>query len=128
MKVVWWMVAGPVTSSVAMTAFLGAEAASGIWLGMLAPVASMVVAWVLVERMYRRRPEGVTPLMIKAFAAKMLFFAVYIILIVSTEFVRPVPFVVSFTFHYLALHVMMAVSLHRLMATGRKTSPGTLQT
>ena len=116
MKFVWWIVAGSILSAVAITAWIGSQTRFDVILGMIGPLIAVLWTWVAVERMYKRRPEAVTSLMIKAFGAKMLFFAAYISLIVGADLVRPIPFVISFTLYFLALHLTAAYLLRRLMA------------
>jgi hypothetical protein len=123
MKIVWWMVAASILSAVAITAWVGAQTGFDVLLGMVGPVVAVLWTRIAVERTYRRYPQGVTNLMIKAFGAKMVFFAAYISLILGARLVRPIPFVISFTLYFLALHISMAFSLRRLMAvTGRPYS------
>jgi hypothetical protein len=55
--------------------------------------------------------------MIGAFGAKMLFFGGYIALVIKAGWVRPVPFAISFTGYFIALHLLEAVHLRRLFAT-----------
>lgn len=128
MKLVWWMVAGSVTSSLAMTAILGVQTGPAIGLGMSGPLIAILLTWISVERLHNRHPERVTALLVKAFAAKMVFFAAYIGLILGADLVRPMPFVISFTAYFLALHITMAISLRRLMSTGSGSSVGAFQT
>jgi hypothetical protein len=113
MKLVWLMLAGSILSSLGVVLLLENQALE-IWLGMLGPLAAALVTRIATDRAYRRQPEVLTALMIKAFAAKMLFFGVYIALVLGVVSIQPVPFVVSFTIYFLALHVTEAICLHRL--------------
>jgi uncharacterized membrane protein len=54
--------------------------------------------------------------MIKAFFAKMVFFGLYVALVVKAGWVRPIPFVISFTCYFLVLHMIEAFRLKRLFA------------
>ena len=127
MKLVWWMLSGSVLSSIALAILLGAKTRLEIILGMLGPLASALASWIAVERQHIRRPEGLTRLLIKAFAAKMIFFAGYITVLLGAKLVRPIPFVISFMGYFLALHVMEAFGLRRLQAASLPNSPGVLQ-
>lgn len=89
---------------------------SEILLGMIGPLAVASGTWVLMERTFRRRPERLTSLMVKAFAGKMVFFGVYVALMVSVLSLRPVPFMVTFTASFIALHLIEAFCLRRLLA------------
>src|SRR5687768_6849015 len=103
MKIAGWMVAGSVLSAFAATALLGTGIQPEIWFGMAGPLAVAAGTWIAARRAYRRRPEGLTSLMAKAFAGKMAFFAVYVAVVVRGVGVRPVPFVISFTSYFIAL-------------------------
>jgi hypothetical protein len=119
MKLVLWMLAGSLLSSFVITTILGAETALEIWLGMLGPLTAALSSWMVMERQYIRRPEGMTALLIKAFAAKMIFFGGYITILLSIGIVRPIPFVTSFLAYFFVLHVVEAIGLHGLQATHR---------
>lgn len=71
-----------------------------------------------MERVHRREPAGTSPAMIKLFAAKMVFFGVYVAGVVMLLRVPTRAFVVSFTSQYIMLHFMEAIFLRRLFAAG----------
>lgn len=127
MKLVWWMLSGSILTALILTVLIRPENRLELWIGMLGPLSSSVASWVAMHRKYIRRPDGLTALMIKAFAAKMIFFAVFITVLVSFGWVKPIPFVISFVGYFLALHMMEAIGLHRLQASGNLTRPAKLQ-
>ena len=127
MKLVWWMLLGSILTALFLTVMVKPEIRLELWIGMLGPLMSAVASWIMMQRQYLRRPEELTALMIKAFAAKMIFFAVYITVFVSLGWVQPIPFVVSFVCYFLALHGVEAFGLRRLQITGRTGSPTELQ-
>jgi hypothetical protein len=127
MKLIWWMLSGSLVSSIVLATVLGADIRLEIWLGMLGPLVSAVVSWIAMERQHARGPSGMTTLMIKAFAAKMIFFAGYITALLSMGCVRPIPFVISFIGYYLSLHAMEAIGLRRLQAGNPPLPPDALQ-
>jgi hypothetical protein len=92
----------------------GQRTAVEVLLGMLGPLLVTAATWVLVERTCRRDPARLTPLMLSAFAAKMLFFGAYVAIVLRILGVRPVPFVVSFTGYFIALYALEALYLRRL--------------
>jgi len=116
MKLAWWMLSGSVLSSFLITTLLTTGARREVWLGMLGPLASAVASWIVMERQFTRRPTALTGLLIKAFAAKMVFFGVYVAALLKVGGVRPFPFVVSFMSYFVALHALEAVGLRRLQA------------
>jgi hypothetical protein len=117
MKPVWWAAGGSVLSGLIVTALAGMRNGAAIWLGMLAPLVVVSLTWVLAERVYRQNPARLTSLMIGAFAGKLVFFGAYVALAIGVLGVRPVPFVVSFTSYFIALHVIEALSLRRLFVS-----------
>ena len=118
MKPAWWMAGASIASWLAATRLLGVDANLEIVLGMIGPLLAAVATWVLVERTYTSHPERLTPLMIQAFAAKMVFFGAYVVVMLTALPVRPVEFVVSFTSYFIALHVTEALCMRRLFARG----------
>lgn len=115
----WWMAGASIAAWLAATRLLNIDADREIVLGMIGPLLAAVVTWVLVERTWTSsHPERLTGLMIQAFAAKMVFFAVYIVVMLKMLPVRPIEFVVSFTSYFIALHVTEALCMRRLFARG----------
>lgn len=101
----------------AIAALAGRDTGVAVGLGMLGPLVVACGSWELAERAYRRRPESLTALMMGAFAGKMLFFGAYVAVVLRVLAVSPVPFVVSFTGYFIALHVAEALCLRRLFAS-----------
>jgi len=119
MKPAWWMAGASIASWLGATRLLDIDADREIMLGMIGPLVAAVVTWVLVERTFTSsHPERLTPLMIQAFAAKMVFFGVYVVVMLKVLPVRPVEFVVSFTSYFIALHVTEALCMRSLFARG----------
>jgi hypothetical protein len=114
MKRISWMLAGSVVCSFAMAAFLGAPTGLAVWFGMLGPLTAAGATQFMVHRVYARHPAHLASLAIKAFFAKIVFFGAYMAIVLGFGRVRPVPFAISFTGSFLAVHVMEAISLHRL--------------
>jgi len=127
MKLVWWMLSGSILTALILTILVKPEYRPELWIGMAGPLAAAVVSWIAMQRQYTRRPEGMNALMIKAFAAKMIFFAGYITVFISIGWVQPIPFVISFVSYFLVLHGMEAFGLRRLQLTGHTGSPAELQ-
>jgi hypothetical protein len=82
--------------------------------GMLGPLSSACATWAAVQAAHRTAPARVTAVMIGGFAAKMVFFGVYVAVMLRVLELRAVPFVVSFTAYFIALYAMEAVFLKRL--------------
>jgi hypothetical protein len=114
MTLVCWMVGGSLLSWLAAVALLGRTAGLEVFWGMIAPLIVASATWVLMRKTHRKHPERVTSLMILAFAGKMVFFGAYVALALTMFPLRPVPFVISFTSYFIALHVTEAIWLRRL--------------
>jgi hypothetical protein len=118
MKAAGWMIAGSLGSVLPVAAVGGAATGLEVLLGMLAPLTAVSVSWVLTERAYRRDPAGVMPLMMSAFAAKVVFFGGYVALMLKVVGLKPMPFVASFTSYFIALYLIEALLMRRLFAGG----------
>ena len=118
MNEVRWMAAAGVGSWLAATAARGGQAGAEVLLGMLGPLAAVIVSWVVAERTYRADPGRLIAVMIIAFAAKMMFFGAYVAFVLKVLAFRPIPFVASFTGHLIGLYGMEALYLRRLFIRG----------
>lgn len=114
MTPVAWMAGASMVSWLVASRVMGDEANPEVLYGMLAPLLVVVVSWVVVERTYRANPERLMRVMVEGLALKALFFGAYVVGMLRLVEVRPVPFVVSFTSYFIALHVTEAVLLRRL--------------
>lgn len=114
MRIVSWLTAASVAAWLVAT-WLGSPGPE-VLAGMLGPLVVTAGSWILTERIHRRKPGQLTAVMIAAFGAKLVFFGAYVAVMLKVVAVRPVPFVVSFTSYFIALHVAEAVSLQRLLA------------
>ncbi len=127
MKLIWWMLTGSLLTALALNFVLAQESRYELWFGMLGPLAAAVLSWIAMSRKYRKHPDRLTALMIKAFGAKMVFFAGYITVLVVFGSAEPIPFVCSFGFYFIALHTTEAIGLHRLHASSVPKHPVELQ-
>jgi hypothetical protein len=120
----WWMVGAAVGSWLVVAALPGMDNDREVLFGMIAPLAGALATWVLVTRTYARRPEQLTPLMVAAFGGKLVFFGAYVTLMLGVLSLRPLPFVISFTAYFIALHLFEALCLQRLFG-GDASAAGT---
>jgi hypothetical protein len=104
------------------TSLLGMQAATEAAFGTLGPLVAACGSWALIERTMKRDATQVTPMMVKLFAAKMLFFGLYLVLAVLPLGMRPVPFMVSFTLAFVTLYLLEAFYLQRLFAGSLRAS------
>jgi hypothetical protein len=118
-----WMVGSSAGSWAAIAAAAGERAHPELLFGMLGPLASAVVTWVAVERTFRAAPERLTGVMIVGFGVKMVLFGAYVAIMLRLAGLRPIPFVAGFTGYFIALHMMEALFLRRLL-TGAARAHG----
>ena len=117
------LIGATLASVAAVTLVVGRNAADDVALGMLGPLAAVVVSWVLVERAYRIRAGHILPVLIRAFVWKVVFFGAYVVAMIRLVHVDPIPFVVSFTAYFVTLYFVQAVLLHRLVTRGAPLAP-----
>ena len=91
--------------------------------GIAGPLASAAITWLVVARTYATSPERLTRVMILGFAAKAVFFAVYLVVLLRGVALDARVFVVSFVTSLIVFHVMEAHSLRRLFAGAGLASP-----
>jgi branched-subunit amino acid ABC-type transport system permease component len=119
MKEAAWMAGGSFAAWLVALMATGGDFRAEMLLGMLCPLAVACVTWVMAERVYVRNPRALTGLMIAAFAFKLVFFGGYVAVMLRGLRVRPVPFAVSFSSYFIALHFVEAWLLSRLFAGPR---------
>jgi hypothetical protein len=113
-----WMTGASLTAWLLATATVAAGARLEVLCGMLGPLTMAVGSWVLAAQTFRTRPHSLTGLMIGAFGIKLVFFGAYVIVMLRVARLQPVPFVVSFSSYFIALHLVEAMFLKRLFAGG----------
>ena len=91
--------------------------------GVGGPLLSAALTWVVVARTHAAAPERVTRVMIVGFAVKAVFFAGYVVALLSGAGLDARVFVVSFVTSFLVFHVMEAFSLKKLFAGGGLAAP-----
>lgn len=101
----------------ALAALLVSVAAAEILLGLLAPLIVALGSWRLMERAYRRGPEHLARLMVRAFLGKLVFFGIYVTLAVAALSLNPAWFIGSFAISFVVLHLAEAVQLQRLFTS-----------
>ena len=114
MTPVAWMAGASIVSWLIASRAAGPEANPEVLYGMLAPLVVAVVSWIVIERTYRSDPARLTRVMVEGLAVKAVFFGAYVAGMLRVIGLRPVPFVVSFTSYFIALHVTEAMFLRRL--------------
>jgi hypothetical protein len=109
--------AGSSVASWGVIALLAGDAVNPELLaGMLAPLVSATATWVAIERTFRRAAERLTAVMVIGFGVKLVLFGAYVAVMLRLVGLRPVPFVLGFTGYFIALHLMEALFLRRLLS------------
>jgi hypothetical protein len=114
MSQIAWMAGASVLSWLAITAVAGDRLNPEALFGMLGPLLSACVTWVAVDHTWRTTPERLTGVMMMGFAAKLIFFGLYVAAMLRGLSLRPVPFVAAFVCYFIALYAMQALFLKRL--------------
>ena len=70
---------------------------------MAGPLTSASVTWIMLARTHASAPERVTHALITGFAAKMVLFAAYVVVMIGVLRVRPVPFIAGFATYFIVL-------------------------
>ena len=117
------MVMGSIGSALAAVGVFGLDRALEILTGMFGPLVAATASLALTEQTFRRDPERVTALMLKAFAGKVVFFGLYVTGALKVLAVRPTPFVVSFTSYFVGLYFVEALCLRRMFAGSTHAAP-----
>ena len=115
MRPIAWMVALSLLSWLAITLASDGRATLETLFGMLGPLVSAAATWIAVERAHASAPERVTSILIAGFMLKLLFFGAYVTVVLRVIGVQPVPFVISFAAYFVALYVIEAWFLRRLL-------------
>ena len=92
--------------------------AAAILAGAIAPIAAAALSWLSIARAHERDPATVTRVMIAGFAAKMVFFGGYVVVVLRVFGVEPMPFIASFTTCFIGSYLVEALYLKRLFGSG----------
>lgn len=98
----------------ALVALVVPDAAVEIVLGLLAPLVVALGSWRLMESAYRRGPERLSRLMVRAFVGKLVFFGIYLTVTVGAFPLERTWFIGAFAISFVVLHLTEAVQLQRL--------------
>ena len=94
------------------------QAAAEVFLGMIIPLLLAIGTIVPVERIYAKNPANLSSFMTKAFLGKMLLYGMYVALVVGLLSFDAVPFAISFTFYFTALHLAEALYFRNMFRAG----------
>ena len=93
--------------------------ATEVLVGMAGPVVVAVGSIIMMDRVSRRNPEGLTRLLIRAFVSKMVVFGLYVTLATVLMSLDVVAFVVSFTMYFVLLYLVETFYVYQLCVSNR---------
>ncbi len=116
MKSAAYMTGACVASWLIGVVLFAPEAAIELLAGMALPLVMAAGTMTLVERTCARDPRQLTPLMMKAFGAKMVLVGAYVAAVLGVTPLDPVPFAASFFVYFIGLHLTETVLLRSVFA------------
>ena len=108
----------------AAAALVAPETVGPAFFGMAAPLVVGLATIRLVERTVRTDVTRLTNRMAAAFAAKLVFYAVYVSIVIGGLRVDPVPFTLSFAFYFISLQITEALYFKTLLVNANARPPG----
>ena len=109
------MIGGCVVAWTAAVGIWGEAVGLDVGLGLAGPLVAALGTWAMIARTVPADPRRLTRRLLGAFAAKMVFFGVFVVAGIRGLGVRPVAFVASFTVSFVALHAVEAILLRRAL-------------
>ena len=98
------------------TSLVAPETTGAVFLGMAAPLVMGLGTIRLVEHTARTDMPALTGRLAMAFIVKLVFYAAYVVAVVALLEVDPLPFIISLTLYFVALHFTEALYFKRLFA------------
>jgi hypothetical protein len=123
MTPLWWMIGGSIGAWLVVTVAAPLSINPELFWGMFGPLVGAVGSWIVVARTQRSAPERLLGVLVILFAAKFVFFGVYMPTMLRVVGLRLVPFVAAFTTYLIGLYALEALFLKRLFADGLRSSP-----
>jgi hypothetical protein len=110
-----WMIGGCIVAWTVTVGIWGEAVGLDVGLGLAGPLVAALGTWVLIARTVPADPGRLTRRLLGAFAAKIVFFGVFVVAGIRGLGLRPVAFVTSFTVSFVALHAVEAILLRRAL-------------
>ena len=82
-----------------------------LFLGMIIPWSISLISIAKTHSVYNLNPENLVKHMTKAMLIKMMSYGLLLIIIFNFISFNPLPFIISFTGYFLALHIIEAFTL-----------------
>ena len=118
-SLMWVAVSVSMVSSAFIATYVMPAVATEVLVGMAGPVVVAVGSIMMMDRVSRRTPEGLTRLLIRAFVSKMVVFGLYVALATVLMSLDVVVFVVSFTMYFLLLYLVETFYVYQLCVSNR---------
>ena len=115
----WVAVSVSVVSSALVATYVMPAVATEVLVGMAGPVVVAAGFIMMMTRASRRKPEGLTRLLIRAFVTKMVVFGVYVVLATVVMELDVVAFFMSFTLYFVVLYLVEAFYVYQLCLSNR---------
>lgn len=122
MKASVWMTAAAVAAWALVGLVGGRALARDVMLGGLGPLAAAIATRAVIVHTVATDSARLQSRLLAGFAAKAVFFAAYVVVMLRVARAEAMPFVASFVLAFLAFHVTEAILLQRLTAR-RVSSP-----
>jgi hypothetical protein len=110
-----WMIGGCGVAWTAAVGIWGEAVGLDVGLGLAGPLVAALGTWAMIARTVPADPGRLTRRLLGAFAAKIVFFGVFVVAGIRGLGVRPVAFVASLTVSFVALHAVEAILLRRAL-------------
>ena len=85
-----------------------------IFLGLVGPVLVGFITIFFMIKYSNSRAIRFNRMLVRGFAIKFIFYGVFIVTIFTVYSFKPVPFMCSFTFSFIGLHMMEAIVLKKI--------------
>ena len=118
-SLMWVAVSVSMVSSAFIATYVMPAVATEVLVGMAGPVVVAVGSIMMMDRVSRRTPEGLTRLLIRAFVSKMVVFGLYVTLATVLMSLDVVVFVVSFTMYFVLLYLVETFYVYQLCVSNR---------
>ena len=118
-SLMWVAVSVSMVSSAFIATYVMPAVATEVLVGMAGPVVVAVGSIMMMDRVSRRNPEGLTRLLIRAFVSKMVVFGLYVALATVLMSLDVVVFVVSFTMYFVLLYLVETFYVYQLCVSNR---------
>jgi len=111
-----WMSAGALGTAAVAMAIAPQASRLAIALGVAGPLIATTATWLIVERAWQQDPLHVTPALLRAWAAKAVFFTAYVVMAIKGLGVAAGPFAVSLAGSFIVLYAAEAILFQRLFS------------